>query len=180
MSSFDKVLACLKALGLRNPSPDNFEEKLVIQKAVYLLQLRGVQTGFEFNLYVRGPYSPALTAEIYGHRRELRLLETPIRLTMNEARAVGQLREWTHLQPSLLEVAATYAYFSIQLGRDPLESTRGVRSLKGFYPESQIALGISLAKKFLIPPTAAELAEMREEHAALEDASLRDLARSNR
>ncbi|MCL4552050.1 MAG: hypothetical protein M1305_00625 [Candidatus Marsarchaeota archaeon] len=179
MNDFGKVLACLKGLGMRTPSVDNFEDKLIIQKAVYLLQLKGVKTGFGFNLYVRGPYSPALTTELYSHKRELRGLETTTKLSEREAEIVQELRGLTGLKPSLLEVAATYAYFAIDQGKDPLTATKGVRAIKGFYPEAQIALGISHAKKFLFKPTEADIAEMKKEHEALEQASLHDLASSD-
>jgi hypothetical protein len=179
MSDFGKVLACLKGLGMRSPSTDHFEDKLIIQKAVYLLQLKGVRTGFGFNLYVRGPYSPALTTELYLHKRELRDLETTTRLSKRDAEAVQELRELTGLKPSLLEVAATYAYFAFEQGRDPLTATKGVRAMKGFYPEAQIALGISHAKRFLFEPTEADIEDMKREHEALERASLHDLTGSD-
>ena len=179
MSDFGKVLACLKGLGMRAPSTDDFEDKLIIQKAVYLLQLKGVKTGFGFNLYVRGPYSPALTIELYQHKRELRALETTSKLSERETEAVQELHELTGLKPSLLEVAATYAYFAFEQGKDPLTATKGVRAMKGFYPETQIALGISHAKKFLFKPSVADIAEMKREHEALERVSLHDLASSD-
>lgn len=179
MSDFGKVLACLKGLGMRAPSTDDFEDKLIIQKAVYLLQLKGVKTGFGFNLYVRGPYSPALTADLYLHKRELRDLETTTKLSERDAEAVQELRGLTGLKPSLLEVAATYAYFAFEQGKDPLTATKGVRAIKGFYPEAQIALGISHAKKFLFKPTETDIEEMKQEHEALKRASLQDLASSD-
>ena len=179
MNDFGRVIACLKGLGMRTPSADDFEDKLIIQKAVYLLQLKGVKTGFGFNLYVRGPYSPALAAELYLHRRELRELESAIKLSEREARAVQELRALVGLKPSLLEVAATYAYFAFEQGKDPLTATKGVRAMKGFYPEAQIALGISHAKKFLFKPTEADIEEMKKEHEPLERASLHDLAASD-
>lgn len=179
MSDFAKVLACLKGLGMKSPSTDDFVDKLIVQKAVYLLQLKGVRTGFGFNLYVRGPYSPTLATEMYLHTRELCGLETTTKLSEKEAAAVQELRALTGLKPSLLEVAATYAYFAFERGKDPLTATKGVRTIKGFYPEAQIALGISHAKKFLFRPTEADIEEMKQEHGALERASLRDLAGSD-
>ena len=71
MSDFGKVLACLKGLGMRSPSTDDFEDKLIIQKAVYLLDLKGIKTGFGFNLYVRGRWWSA-RGRMYGERNSLR------------------------------------------------------------------------------------------------------------
>jgi hypothetical protein len=39
-----------------------FSGRLILQKTVYLWDSFGVPTGYPFNWYVRGPYSPPLTA----------------------------------------------------------------------------------------------------------------------
>lgn len=39
-----------------------FSGRLILQKTVYLWESFGVPTGYPFNWYVRGPYSPPLTA----------------------------------------------------------------------------------------------------------------------
>ncbi len=44
---------------------DNFEKRLKSQKVQYIGQLFGVSPNYSFNLYVHGPYSPALTADLY-------------------------------------------------------------------------------------------------------------------
>jgi len=176
MSDFGKVIACLKELGLKNLSIDNFQDKLVIQKVIYLLQLKGVKTGFSYDLYVRGPYSSDLTNELYQHKRELELLKTDTLLTQKELADVHEMKElFEPIKPSILEVAATYAYFAYVKHQDPITATKNVRRIKGFYPESQIAIGISRAKQFLFKPTEKELEEMKKEHEPLERASLQDM-----
>lgn len=46
-------------------SKDSFDERLICQKKIYLLQSLGTNLGYTYNWYVRGPYSPALTTYIY-------------------------------------------------------------------------------------------------------------------
>jgi len=46
--------------------PESFDQRLVLQKVVYLLQTLGVEIGYPFRWYIRGPYSPNLTADAYG------------------------------------------------------------------------------------------------------------------
>lgn len=174
MSDFGKVIACLKELGLK-PSVDNFQDKLVIQKVIYLLQLKGVKTGFNYGLYVRGPYSPALTKEMYAHKQEFEHLKTNIELTQREREDIRELKELFDFKPGLLEVAATYAYFAYGRKQDPLTAIKNVRIIKGFYPEAQISVGISRAKQLLFKPTEKQLDEMKKEHDAWERASLHDL-----
>jgi len=43
------------------PELRTFRDRLLLQKGVYLLQECGMSTGFSYNWYLRGPYSPGLT-----------------------------------------------------------------------------------------------------------------------
>jgi hypothetical protein len=51
-------------LNLRN---DSFNDRLICQKKIYLLQGLGTDLGYSYNWYVRGPYSPALTKYLYSY-----------------------------------------------------------------------------------------------------------------
>lgn len=44
-----------------------FNERLVCQKKIYLLQSLGSDLGYEYNWYMRGPYSPSLTSYVYSN-----------------------------------------------------------------------------------------------------------------
>jgi uncharacterized protein YwgA len=51
-----------------------FDERLVIQKSVCLLQYVGVHLGYRFRWYLRGPYSSDLTSDAFwlaGHQGEV-------------------------------------------------------------------------------------------------------------
>jgi hypothetical protein len=57
-------------LGIKPTSlakKSNFEDRLRLQKTSYFLKCLGIPSfqGFNFNLYLRGPYSPSLSAEYY-------------------------------------------------------------------------------------------------------------------
>jgi uncharacterized protein YwgA len=173
--NLDKVVACFKALGF-NPKIDNFEDRLVIQKSVYLLQMKGVKTGFEYSLYVRGPYSRELTDQIYGNKKKVENLETLASLTNAESKDLGEFKKlFGELKPSTLEVAATYSFFAFGEKQDPLTAQKNVKKMKPFYSEAQIAVGVSKAKEFLFVPTEKELAEMKEEFRPWQEASTHDM-----
>ena len=57
-----KIGGLLKRVGNFNPKRflAFFEERLIFQKTIYLLQAYGLYLGYEFNWYLRGPYSPDL------------------------------------------------------------------------------------------------------------------------
>lgn len=53
--------------GLKLPFRiDGFEDRLILQKAVYLAQAAGVNLGFYYHWYLYGPYSPSLTQDEYA------------------------------------------------------------------------------------------------------------------
>jgi hypothetical protein len=60
----------LDALGLPI-CLDTFSDRLVLQKGVYLAQASGVQLGYQYNWYLRGPYSPSLTRDAFAVAAEL-------------------------------------------------------------------------------------------------------------
>ena len=53
------VMRELRELG--DFSLKSFDDRLFLQKAIYLLQILGVDLRFRFSWYLRGPYSNALT-----------------------------------------------------------------------------------------------------------------------
>ncbi len=54
----------LRSLGL-DVRVDTFDDRLILQKAVYLAQAAGVKLGYYFRWYIRGPYCPALASDAF-------------------------------------------------------------------------------------------------------------------
>jgi uncharacterized protein YwgA len=49
---------------------ETFPQRLKSQKVQYLAQTFGISPSYEFNLYIRGPYSPALADDLFKLRAE--------------------------------------------------------------------------------------------------------------
>jgi uncharacterized protein YwgA len=49
---------------------DNFTQRKILQKKIYLLQLTGLDLGYRYNWYLKGPYCPALTDATFALREE--------------------------------------------------------------------------------------------------------------
>jgi uncharacterized protein YwgA len=45
---------------------DEFRDRLILQKAVYLVQAAGVHLGYYYQWYLHGPYCPSLTRDEYA------------------------------------------------------------------------------------------------------------------
>jgi uncharacterized protein YwgA len=56
-----------------------FDDRLILQKAVYLLQNAGVHLGYRFRWYLRSPYSPDMTAGAFGIVGEGQSAQTELR-----------------------------------------------------------------------------------------------------
>ncbi len=54
----------------------SFDQRLIVQKAVYLIQKAGLDLGYNFTWYLRGPYSSALTRDAFALAAELQSGET--------------------------------------------------------------------------------------------------------
>ena len=50
---------------------DTFSQRFNLQKKVYLAQICGVDSGYRFGWYLRGPYSQGLTADAFALRDEI-------------------------------------------------------------------------------------------------------------
>jgi uncharacterized protein YwgA len=174
MSEVGKLIAFLKELGFK-PNLDDFEDKLVIQKTVCLLELMGAELNYEFSLYVRGPYSPSLTKELYDNKEAVENLETSVFLDEAEKKCVEKIRVASNgLKPVLLEVMATYLFLVRKLCRSSKEAIAELKGLKPFFSEADVAVGVSKSKT-LFPPTQKEVEDMKNEFRAWEAASDADV-----
>lgn len=54
----------LKELGVSGDI-SGFDSRLILQKTVYLIEEAGIKLSYSFNWYLRGPYSPALTRDLF-------------------------------------------------------------------------------------------------------------------
>lgn len=169
-----KVIAFFKELGFEFDI-SRFDDRLVAQKLVCLLDLKGINLGYSCSIYVRGPYSPDLTQDLFEFTNEFENLKTDVRLSAPEKETAGELGRIFGLKPVPLEVGATYGFYALRQNCDPLEALRHVKRLKPFYSEAQIALGISKAKQFLYKPTPKDLEDLKKETGIWQRASLKTL-----
>ncbi len=56
------LAAFMRELSL---SLDGFSNRILTQKTIYLCQVVGVDLGYRYNWYLKGPYSPALTSDAF-------------------------------------------------------------------------------------------------------------------
>jgi len=172
MGNLNKAISCFQALGIK-PNIKDFQSKLVMQKTVYLLQQMGVKMDFRYGLYVRGAYSPELTEALYQHVAQVEELKGGEKLSAKEMEAIKEFNdEMDGLDPAVLEIAATYAYFFKEKGFSAHDATIKTKEAKPFFTEMQFVKGINRGKALVFKPTKEELAELKKEMAPWEAASI--------
>ncbi|MBA7473149.1 hypothetical protein ES707_08483 [subsurface metagenome] len=154
---------------------DQFEHRLIAQKLIYLLKLKGVGFGYPFHLYVRGPYSPTLAREYYQYADEFSRCETDLALSPAEADSVAELIGLFDKSPSLLEIGATYGYLAYEMHQPPQQAYRTVKRMKSFYTSEQIVRGVNRVKQFLFAPTKEEQAALEAELQEWQRAGIRSM-----
>ncbi|MCD4845084.1 MAG: hypothetical protein K8R25_11425 [Methanosarcinales archaeon] len=55
----------LEIMELGKPDMSTFDNRIRLQKIIYLLQSSGMSMGYGYNWYVKGPYSSPLTHDLY-------------------------------------------------------------------------------------------------------------------
>jgi len=125
MEKYQKVIAFFKELGFRFDI-SSFDDRLVAQKLVCLLELKGVDLGYSCSLYVRGPYSPDLTQDLYAFPNEFATMDTGSRLTSEEKENRG--RPWPDLRISSRfrsKSGQRTGYYTLRQGSDSARSRSG-------------------------------------------------------
>lgn len=95
-----------QALGI---SKDTFDDRLLSQKKMFLLQEMGVNLGYTYNWYVHGPYSPDLTTYIFQKLDVLKEEDfSEYRFSEPVQGKVDTVNAFATKKPELLSVCAWY------------------------------------------------------------------------
>ncbi len=95
-----------QALGV---AKDSFDARLLSQKKIFLLQELGVDLGYSYNWYVRGPYSPNLTNYIFNNLDILREQDfSQYHLAPQAQDCVNTVNTLASTKPSTLSVPSWY------------------------------------------------------------------------
>jgi uncharacterized protein YwgA len=124
---------------------DSFRARLVVQKSVYLAQVAGLQLGYPFHWYLRGPYSPSLTRDVFGISSELSQGVDDSKgstLDANSIKRLNGLKDWfaeVAPDPSRMELLASVHFlFRLHPTQDKGALRQTLRKYGKDYSEGQI------------------------------------------
>lgn len=123
-----------QALGI---SKDTFDDRLLSQKKVFLLQELGVNLGYSYNWYVRGPYSPDLTTYIFRNLDMLKEQDfSDYRFSEAVQGKVDAVNSLDNAKPDSLSTPSWYELLaSVLYIRRKWNKTDAFASLKQYKPQ---------------------------------------------
>ena len=140
----------LHELGIE-PNIDRLEDRVRLQKAIYLSQEAGVPLGYRFSWYVKGPYSPSLTRDYYyldvasgddSQATHGRLLRDDVQSILKRIGPIMSVPKEVQLKPSAwVELVSSIHFLLKTIGKhDPQIARMKLRQLKpDLYPHFDIA-----------------------------------------
>ena len=157
-----KVFAIYKTLGIK-PDTKSFENRIIMQKTICLLDMMGLKTGFKFGMYLRGPYSPALTKAIFDKIDSFEKNAESANISKEDAKKIKELKETADMKAPVLEIAATYGYLTNIEHKRMREAMEILQKTKPFYSLQQIMSGISVSKQLLSKPSPELIETLHKE-----------------
>lgn len=140
--------------SLTIPSLKTFDDRLRMQKIVYLAREKGFDAGYSFSWHRRGPYSPSLTRMLFSSQEQNTLINQDYTLQDSERRIIDELKSFLGEDienPHKLELLASIIYYMPHKPLTPKKKEELVvliSDLKPEYEEDEIIETIDRAKKF--------------------------------
>ncbi|MFH1126859.1 MAG: hypothetical protein V1718_01995 [archaeon] len=142
------VWFCNKILS-RRINLDSFDDKLIIQKAIYLSQKLGMSFDYRFGWYVRGVYSSSLTTELYDSYLGAASNKTDYTPTNKDKEIVKQLQAIKNAldtPTASLELISSIVYASKD-NKDEKNIVTFINRTKPWFSEADTLKAIKLVKK---------------------------------
>ncbi len=137
---------CKAVLG-KNIDLDNFDEKLIIQKTVYIAQKMGFNFGYNFGWYVRGVYSSSLTVDLYG--MDEKTTYNPTSDDISLVKLINSFKkDFNDNGVSAFELISSVVYADKHRHMNEDDITHFIKRVKPWYTDNQIKKAIILLKHF--------------------------------
>lgn len=132
---------------------ESFDDRLILQKAIYLAQAAGANLGYYYRWYLRGPYCPAVAEDGFAIQAELSQGMDKAKAWAFDAASAAKLqriRGMMNVTPreelaKKLELLAS-VHFLVERrqvsGKDPVEIARTLRRFDKLFTEQQVTAAL--------------------------------------
>ncbi len=91
---------------------NSFDDRVKLQKLIFLLRSEGIEFDYHFNWYIRGPYSPRLAEDGFSLEKHLRRSNLHYEATKKELDVLKKIKKAHHLidDSNSAELVASYLF----------------------------------------------------------------------
>lgn len=102
----------------QNINMDDFDDRLKLQKLVYILNSQNIRFNYNFTWYIHGPYSSELTRDGYAYTRRMNGFRQDYHPSGEERNVVDRIRNARALlvDPVRAELVASFLYLTDRYG----------------------------------------------------------------
>jgi len=149
-----RILSLLRTLLGREINMKDFEDRLLLQKLVYILQNIGINSDYYFSWYVRGPYSCGLANEAFDFCKSGDKLEVLVP-NPEERKASDIMKNLFSGEldnPHMMESYASLLFFVVndQVSINDTKTLHSkMRLLKPWFSEEEVDVGIDKISKLM-------------------------------
>lgn len=143
------IWLCNKILN-KKLDTNNFDEKLAVQKAIYLSKQMGMNFRYNFGWHVRGVYSSALTVDMYTTKNDIcGYTPSPEEETIvNQLLSIKDKNDFGNISRTLeLISSVVYAQNTLRIRKEGI--IKFIKTEKPWYDDVEIEKAISLIKSLL-------------------------------
>lgn len=151
MGAAIKIFAIFKVINNRYPDMKQHKDRLNIQKLTYILQSIGLDLGYTFSWYVKGPYSTELASDAFRYTESES--NDDIGLTKSERNSIEKLQSTFSDEikdPNKLELYASLLFIKKQNNLTFLERGKladNLTSLKPWFSKEETIAAIEKLKR---------------------------------
>lgn len=123
----------------QNINMDDFDDRLKLQKLVYILNSQKIRFRYDFTWYIHGPYSSELTRDGYAYTRRVNDFRQNYYPSQEERNVVERIRNARALldEPDRAELVASFLYLTDRYGSQDMAKEQ-LMIRKPRFSESQI------------------------------------------
>jgi uncharacterized protein YwgA len=145
-----KLIAYLKLLGIEIKN-DSFESRIKVQKLAYIIQNILGKKLYNFNFYIRGPYSRELTNDYFSYINDFINRKTDYEPKKDEKERLEEVKQLIcSMSISQLEIVADLIFLRNEMGLNEDEAEEKLHELRPQFKIEDIWRATNMIKELFL------------------------------
>lgn len=139
-----RIVACFNAVLSKDLDMDSFEDRIRLQKLIYIIQQAGIGLDYSFGWHIRGPYSPGLADDGYAYNENKGKTDFSYAFSDSEMRVIGRIKDISEYLKNggNSELLASLLYLSQLLGISGEKLREELKTRKPHFSDKDMDLAL--------------------------------------